>query len=35
MASKNRIEEEKKLPSLDSELPSPEEITKGLSYKKT
>jgi hypothetical protein len=34
MASKNRIEEEKKLPSLDSELPSPEEITKGLSYKK-
>jgi hypothetical protein len=34
MASDNRIEEEKKLPSLDSELPSPEEITKGLSYKK-
>ena len=34
MASKNRIEEEKKLPSLDGELPSPEEITKGLSYKK-
>jgi hypothetical protein len=25
MASDNRIEEEKKLPSLDSELPSPEE----------
>jgi hypothetical protein len=34
MASDNRIEEEKKLPSLDSELPSPEEITKGLTYKK-
>jgi hypothetical protein len=35
MASDNRIEEEKKLPSLDSELPSPRRNYKRFNLQKT